>query len=404
MFDSLKKRLKEGVQKLSAKVAEEPEPVKPIEGPLPLKEERPAKPLKRPKELPEPPPLTEPEEVAEAVPEPPAPEQAEPEAPVEPAKEKKRFGFLRRKKAEPAQPALPEPSPAPAKEKRGLLARITEKTLSASDIDSFFDETEPELLQADVAVEVCDALRASLKQQLAAKPIKRSQATEFIQRAFERALLTIVDQGSIDLEALIAERKPRLLLFLGFNGAGKTTSIAKLARWLLDRNHPLALAAGDTFRAAAIDQLQHHGDRLGVKTIAHDYGADAAAVIFDAVKHAQAKGLHAVLADTAGRTHVDTSLLEELKKVIRVNKPDLKVLVVDSLTGNDAVEQARKFHESVGVDAVFLTKADVNRKGGALLSVAYAIKKPVLFLGTGQGYSDIQKFEPQRWVAQLIEG
>ncbi len=413
MFDSLKKKLKDGVRKLTAKVAEEPNPLEPSQPAPPVLEqpgapEPPKAEKKTPEPLPEPPAISEPEELA------PEPEGAGPEA-VEPARPpdagsglrragaKKRFGFLRRKKVpEPAKPALPA-TPEPQKEKRRLLARITEKTLSAQDIDAFFDETEPELLRADVAVEVCEALRASLKSQLAAKPIKRSEAQRFIQQAFEAALLEVVDQGSIDLEALIAARKPRLLLFLGFNGAGKTTSIAKLGRWLLDRNHPIVLAAGDTFRAAAIDQLQHHGDRLGVKTVAHDYGADAAAVIFDAVKHAEAKHLHAVLADTAGRTHVDTDLLNELKKVIRVNKPDLRILVVDSLTGNDAVEQARKFHESVGVDAVFLTKADVNKKGGALLSVAYAIKKPVLFLGTGQGYGDIQKFDPAQFVKQLIE-
>jgi fused signal recognition particle receptor len=187
------------------------------------------------------------------------------------------------------------------------------------------------------------------------------------------------------------------------NGGGKTTSIAKVAKYLMGKKYSVVLAAGDTFRAASIEQLEHHADRLGAKIIKHGYGADSASVIFDARKHAESRGIDVVLADTAGRTHVNENLMDELRKVMRVNKPELKILVVDSLTGNDAVEQAKLFDAGVGVDCVIMTKADVYEKGGSILSVSYAIKKPILFLGTGQGYDDLQKFEPGKFVKELME-
>ena len=296
-------------------------------------------------------------------------------------------------------------------EKKGLFSRfkgaVTEKTFSSEDIDDFFTESEPELLQNNVALEVTDFLRKELKQKLVEKPIKRSQASQFITRAFEDSIFDAVNQGEIDIEERIKEAKkegrPLLITLLGFNGSGKTTSAAKLARYLTNHKHGVVLAAGDTFRAASIEQLELHAEKLGVDIVKHRYGADAAAVIFDAVQHAKSKGLDVVLADTAGRTHTDKNLMEELKKLIRVNKPDLKILVVDSLTGNDAVEQARQFNEAVGVDAVFMTKVDVNEKGGSILSVCYAIKKPLLFIGVGQGYDDIKAFKPADFVKNLLE-
>ena len=193
------------------------------------------------------------------------------------------------------------------------------------------------------------------------------------------------------------------MVFLGFNGAGKTTSIAKTASFLKKNNLTPVLAAADTFRAASIEQLEVHGEKLGVKIIKHNYGSDAAAVIFDACKYAEKNSIDVVLADTAGRTHTDKNLMDELKKVIRVNSPDLRVLVVDSLTGNDAVEQARKFNDAVGVDCVVMTKTDVNPRGGSILSVAHTIGKPILFLGTGQEYDKIEMFDPEKFVKELME-
>ena len=179
-----------------------------------------------------------------------------------------------------------------------------------------------------------------------------------------------------------------------------TTNLAKLAHRL--KKYKPVLAAGDTFRAASIEQLEEHGKRLGVDVVKHRYGADSAAVIFDAMRHASAKGSKLVLADTAGRSHINTNLMDELKKVCRVNKPDLKVLVLDALTGNDIYEQARLFNESVGVDAIILTKTDVYEKGGAALSAAYTIKKPILFLGSGQNYDDLVEFDAEKIVKNLL--
>ncbi|MBI2076519.1 MAG: signal recognition particle receptor subunit alpha [Candidatus Aenigmarchaeota archaeon] len=179
-----------------------------------------------------------------------------------------------------------------------------------------------------------------------------------------------------------------------------TTTIAKIAS--LYKKYRPVIAAGDTFRAASIEQLEEHVKRLGVDIVKHKYGADSAAVIFDAMKHAAAIGSKLVLADTAGRSHSNVNLMDELKKVVRVNKPDLKVLVLDSITGNDIVDQSKLFDEAVGVDAIILTKADVYEKGGAALSASHTIKKPILFLGTGQDYDDLIEFKPEEIVKNLM--
>ena len=155
-------------------------------------------------------------------------------------------------------------------------------------------------------------------------------------------------------------------------------------------------------REGIIEQLEEHGRRLNIKTIKHKYGADSAAVIFDAKKHTESKGMDVVLADTAGRSHMDKNLMDELKKVCRVNKPDLKILIIDSLVGNDAVPQAKMFDEAVGVDAVMFTKVDVNEKGGSILSVAHTLKKPILFLGVGQKYSDLKTFKSQEFIENIL--
>lgn len=291
--------------------------------------------------------------------------------------------------------------------KERLLKKFTAKTLSGKDIDDFFNEMEPELLSANVAFEVVEFLKKNIKEQVVGKEASRVNTEEWIKSAFTSALVKSLDHGAVDLDELIKKsrekNRPAVVVFLGFNGSGKTTSIAKLANYLNNKGYKPVLAAGDTFRAAAIDQLEIHGERVGVKVIKHQYGADSAAVIFDAVKHAESKGFDIVLADTAGRTHTNTNLMDELKKVVRVNKPDLKILVIDGLTGNDAVEQAKQFSSEIGVDAVVVTKVDVDEKGGAILSVAYTIKKPILFLGMGQGYEDFKEFDPKSFVSSLLE-
>ena len=205
------------------------------------------------------------------------------------------------------------------------------------------------------------------------------------------------ETSTIDLieEIKNKKEKPYIIAFFGINGSGKTTSIAKLANMLKEEKISCVLAASDTFRAASIEQLQQHADKLGIKMIKHDYGSDPAAVAFDAIKHAKAKSIDVVLIDTAGRMHSNTNLIDEMKKIIRVAKPDLKIFVGESITGNDCVEQAKTFNEAVGIDGIILAKADIDEKGGAAVSVSYVTKKPILFLGTGQKYGDLQVFNSE---------
>jgi fused signal recognition particle receptor len=437
MFDSLKKKLKEGVAKLSRKaeapVEEKPKEEESIVKPKPvIRKAEPEKPRRvkekppKPKPVTEKPVVTKPKEpevkpeikeepvreekpVEEHVEEKPVPEEVEKPA-IEEVPEQEEVEEIE-PEPEPIEGIPEEKPPEPEPEKlgrfarlRGIREKVSARELTDKDIDSFFEESEPELLQSDVALGVLDALREKLKQKLVASKVRRGQVSDMVENAFEESLIEIVDQGEVGLEKRIREaKKPFTLVFLGFNGSGKTTSIAKLASYLKGKGFAVVLAAGDTFRAASIEQLEVHGKRLGIKVIKHQYGSDSAAVIFDARKYAEKAGLDVVLADTAGRAHTDRNLMDELKKVMRVNSPDLKVLVVDSLTGNDAVEQASQFHGAVGVDCVIMTKTDVNPRGGSILSVVHTIGKPILFLGTGQEYDKVRLFNPEGFVKQLME-
>lgn len=292
------------------------------------------------------------------------------------------------------------------KERSGLLAglakKITEKALSDSDIQKILRELQIALLENDVAFEAADKICHGVRLSLVNKPVKRGGVESAIRRALREAMLDILRQEPVSLEAEIEKKPgPCLILFCGFNGTGKSTTIAKLAKRL--KKYRPVMAAGDTFRAASIEQLEEHGKRLDVRVIKHKYGSDSAAVIFDAVKHAQASGSRVVLADTAGRSHSNANLMDELKKVVRVNKPDMKILVLDSLTGNDIYDQSRLFDEAIGIDAIILTKTDVYEKGGAAISATFTIKKPVLFLGTGQGYDDLKELDAEEIVSGLLD-
>jgi fused signal recognition particle receptor len=246
---------------------------------------------------------------------------------------------------------------------------------------------------------------ADIKKGLSGKRVKRAEIESEIRAAIKESLEDVLSRGgkSIDLiEEIRKAEKPYKIAFVGINGTGKTTTIAKLAYLLKEQGLEPVIAASDTFRAASIEQLEQHTNKIGVKLIKHKYGADAAAVAFDAVEHAKAKGKAAVLIDTAGRMQTNINLMDELKKIIRVIKPDLVIFVGDSLTGNDAIEQARTFNEA-RVDAIILTKADADAKGGACLSIAYEIGKPILYLGTGQNYPDLTRFTPE-WFIEKVTG
>ena len=396
MFGFLKKKLSESVEKLSDKIRkkEEEEIKKPIEMPKPPKAKRGIKPERKVKV--EKPPKGETKIIVKEKVKV-KPEVIEEEVKEEPKEEKK--GFLTRLRRKPAVAEEEKPT-----FRERVVGKVLERKVSGKDIDSLFEEMELGLVEANVAVETIDFLKDRMKEYLADKQLRRGEIEREVRNTLEKILVEIFDQGKINLERLAKSKKPVSIVFLGFNGSGKTTSIAKLGKYLTGKKFKVVLAAGDTFRAASIEQLEVHGNRLGLKVIKHKYGSDSAAVVYDAIEHAKAKGIDFVLADTAGRSHANRDLMDELKKVVRVNKPDLNILVMDSLTGNDLVEQSKKFDEAVGIDGMIFTKVDVNEKGGGMLSACHAVKKPILYIGLGQDYGDIEIFDARKFVKDLMGG
>ena len=270
----------------------------------------------------------------------------------------------------------------------GLFSFVREKTISEKHVEDILWELEMELLQGDVAMEVANAVVESVKNDLVGKKIKRSNdITEYTFLALRNAVAEIIDIPGKSMTEMIEEKKaqgePLVVMFVGINGTGKTTTIGKLANYYLKKGYTPVIAASDTFRAGAIEQVTYHADNVGVKIIKHKKGSDPAAVAYDAVEHAKAQGKELVLIDTAGRMQTNVNLMDEMKKIKRVADPDLVVFVGDALTGNDATEQAVKFNDAIDIDGVILTKADADSKGGASLSIGYVIKKPIMFLGVG---------------------
>ena len=289
----------------------------------------------------------------------------------------------------------------------GIFSFVREKTIQEKHVEDILFELEMELLQGDVAMEVANEVVESVKENLVGKKIKRSNdITEYTYYALRDAVEEIIDIPGKSMTEMLEEKKaqgePLVVMFVGINGTGKTTTIGKLANYYLKMGYTPVIAASDTFRAGAIEQVTHHADNVGVKIIKHQKGSDPAAVAFDAVEHARAQGKELVLIDTAGRMQTNTNLMDEMKKIKRVSKPDLVIFVGDAITGNDATEQARKFNEAIDIDGVILTKADADSKGGASLSIGYVIKKPILFLGVGQGYDDIMEYDSQWMLNQLF--
>jgi len=286
-------------------------------------------------------------------------------------------------------------------EKSGFFKRIKETfttvKLSEEKFESLFWDLEVVLMENNVAVEVIEKIKEDLKRDLTSGKVSRKGVGELIEDSLRNSVqeLFIGKHFSLVDEIKKKKEKPYIITFIGVNGSGKTTTMAKMANMLMKNHLSVVFAASDTFRAAAIQQLQEHADRLGVKMIKHDYDSDPTAVAFDAIKHAKAKGIDVVLIDTAGRLHVNDNLMNELKKLVRVNKPDMKIFVGESITGNDCVEQAKVFNEAVGIDAIILAKADVDEKGGAAVSVSYVTQKPIIYLGTGQKYEDLTEFKPE---------
>lgn len=279
------------------------------------------------------------------------------------------------------------------------------RRLKDSVLDEVLRELELGLLEADVALPVVEELTGSVRSSLLGKRIDRNfKIDEAIELALKSAVRQVLQAQSFSLgDAIEAKGSTYVIMFVGINGTGKTTVIAKLASRLQKRGYTVVMAAADTFRAGAIEQLSIHAERLGCKIIKHQAGGDPAAVAYDAVEHAKARKKGVVLIDTAGRMQTNANLMDEMKKIKRVAKPDLVVFVGDSLAGSDAVEQARKFDEAVGIDAVVLTKIDADAKGGAALSIAKAVGKPIAYVSYGQEYEEFRKFDAG-WMVSRIFG
>jgi fused signal recognition particle receptor len=291
---------------------------------------------------------------------------------------------------------------------KGLVTKVTTTELKAENLSSILSDFKMTLAENDVAFPVADRICDELEKRLVGLQVKRLEdRKKIVEENLRQVLLEVMlTNNKIDLLKKAEEKRktgePFILLFVGINGTGKTTTIAKVAQFMRDKGYSVVLACSDTYRAGSIEQLEEHAKRLGMRIITHKYGADPAAVAYDAISHAKAHGINVVLIDTAGRMQTNQNLMNELAKVKRVVSPDLTVLTLDSLIGNDAVMQAEEFHKSIGIDATILTKVDADVKGGSALSVTYVTQKPILFIGVGQTYKDLELFNPEKFVNMIL--
>ena len=422
MFENLKNKLKGLFKKAPAAVAEEPvsapapaieEPVKPalpeVKNDVQVTVEEPAKPAapevakEAPKVVEEPTKPTAPEvvkkvetpvKVPEAAPvtETPKPELSRKEQ-LKLAKEEKKKAKEEKKAASADASSLTKDS--------GLFA----KKVNEKEMDEFLWELELALMEADVALPVVEEIKDGVRANLVGKKYSRGHTLEeIVELSLKDAVHSVLKLNEFDFDEWFTQQeKPVPIMFVGINGTGKTTAIAKIANRLMKSDKTIVLAAGDTFRAGAIEQLTIHADKLGCKIVKHSQDADPAAVAYDAIEHARSKKKDCILIDTAGRMQTNSNLIDEMKKIVRVAKPALKIFVGDSLAGNDAVEQAKAFDAAIGIDAIILTKIDADSKGGAALSIAHTIGKPIAFVCNGQEYDDIIKFDSEWMLNRLFE-
>ncbi len=288
----------------------------------------------------------------------------------------------------------------------GFFSRIKSVFSSQKITDDFFDkqfeDLELILLENNVALSVVDSIKASLAGKLLGHEFKKSEVEQKIREALSDTISSLFVDSKIDIIDYIKNSPSTVtIMFCGINGSGKTTTLAKFANLLKENNISCVFAASDTFRAASIEQLMIHARALGVSVVKQTYGSDPAAVAFDAIKYASAKKIKVVLVDTAGRMHTKTNLMDEISKIARVAKPDFKIFVGESITGNDATEQARIFNDAVNIDGIILTKADIDEKGGTAISVSKVTGKPILYLGTGQDYNSLEKFDKGKVLSAL---
>ncbi len=282
------------------------------------------------------------------------------------------------------------------------LKSVISYKITGEEFEEIFNDLEMLLLENNVALEVVEHLKKKLSEKLIGKEIKKENLEQEIKKELKNSLNEILIDPDDPLDAIkFKKEKPFVILFFGINGTGKTTSIAKLAYLLKNKGFSVVLAAGDTFRAASIEQISEHAEKLKIPVIKQNYQSDPAAVGFDAIKYAKSHHIDVVLIDTAGRMHTKSNLLEEMKKITRVTNPDLKVFVAESIAGNDAIEQAKTFHEMIEIDGSILSKADIDEKGGTIISVSHATSKPIFYLGTGQNYQDLKLFNKEEFIENL---
>lgn len=293
---------------------------------------------------------------------------------------------------------------------KGIFRRISEKIskikISEKEFEVYKEELGMLLLENNVAFEVSEKIIKELEEKIVGKELLKKEIESEIKDALKEIIENILIKP-FDLAEKIKEKsqdqskEPYVILFMGINGTGKTTTIAKIADFLKKKGLLCVIAAADTFRAASIEQIKKHGEIINVKVISQQYGSDPAAVGFDAIKYAKKNFINCVLIDTAGRMHTSKNLLKEIEKISRVCRPDTKLFIGESITGNDSIEQAKSFDWAIGIDGIVLTKADVDERGGTALSLGYVTKKPILFLGTGQEYDDIEPFDKKKFIKEL---
>lgn len=368
MFNYLKKKLKGAVSSFSKQTEEDTEEKDPEEQ-TPTQPPKPKEPENQPSEKP-------------------------------PKKKQPKKDNVEEKK----KPTVEKPK---ANEKQGFFSKISEKIttvqLTEERFEELFWDIEIALLENNVAVEVIEKIKQELQEELTTGRQARGKIDERILNRIAETLEEVLEAGeTYDLLEETKHHKPLVIAAVGVNGSGKTTSLAKLAHYYQQHDKTVLLAACDTFRAAAIQQLEEHAKNLDIPIIKQEYGSDAAAVAYDAVQAAKSRGIDVVLIDTAGRLHSNTNLMDELKKVIRIAKPHHTIFVGEATTGNDCVEQARIFSESTNVDGIILSKADVDEQGGAAISMSYVTGKPILFLGVGQEYKDLVAFDKEEILRQVL--
>lgn len=284
---------------------------------------------------------------------------------------------------------------------------LGEKELKEKDIDEVLFELEVALLEADVATEVIDSIKSDLKKQLVGSTVQKDRIAELVKQNLRQSISNVFDKaGEIDILSNIQKKKeknePYIILFIGINGTGKTTTIAKFANLLRENKFSSVIAAADTYRAGAIEQITEHGKRLNIKVIAQNYGSDPAAVARDAVLYSKSHKIDCVLIDTAGRMQTSKNLMDQISKINKVVNPDIRLFVGDALAGNDTVNQAREFHNYTKFDGAILAKSDADARGGAAISIVKITSSPILYLGVGQEYKDLKPFDKDAFLVSLF--